>query len=386
MLNSAPVNFRSRVASTSASVGIEIKSDTVFGARAMTAHAAPLVPEDRFRPLRLTEFLMRACVASAQSAATPITRHRSAEQIARERWGETDRITRMILTTRAPTTPTNTTGAAAISPDIVGDFVSSLQPLSAAARLFEAAPRVSLARYHSVLFPRRATAIDPTKIPWVDELNNFPVQQFQLESVPLGPMCKLGAISVVSRETVESGAADTVIPQLLRENAALALDASLFSTTAASSARPAGILAGVTPLTGTANMLPDLEALAAAIAPHVSGFAYVMNPAQAIKVRLERGQFWPDDVAVWSSIGIPAGTVICLDPLAFASAFGPEPEIESSGHVMTLMDTAPPNDGSLAPSTMSMFQQDMVATKLKIRAAWVWRVNGAVAFTTGVTW
>jgi hypothetical protein len=233
-------------------------------------NARALVPEDRLRPLRLTEFLMRACVASATSAALPLTQHKSAEQIARERWGEADRITRMILT-RAPTTPTNTTGAAVLSPDIVGDFIGSLVPLSAAARLFEAAPRVSLAGYHQVLFPRLATAIDPTKIPWIDENNNFPVQQFQLEGVPLGPMCKLGAISVVTRETIEGGSADTVIPQLLQESAALSLDTSVFSTTAASSARPAGILAGVTPLTGTANMLPDLEALAQAIAPHVSG-------------------------------------------------------------------------------------------------------------------
>jgi hypothetical protein len=58
-------------------------------------------------------------------------------------------------------------------------------------------------------------------------------------------------------------------------------------------------------------------------------------------VKLERGGFWLSDVPIWSSIGITAGTVICLDPLAFASAFGPEPEIESSGHVMTLMDSAP---------------------------------------------
>jgi hypothetical protein len=346
----------------------------------------PIVPEDRdrFRQLRLTEFLMRACVASAKSAATPMTQHKSAEQIARERWGESDRFTRMIL--KAATTPTNTTSAAVLSPDVVGDFVDSLAPLSAASRLFAAAPRISLSGYHAVLFPRRVGAIDPAKVPWIDELNNFPVQQFQLESATLGPMCKLGAISAVTRETVESGSADTVIPQLLSESAALSLDVSVFSTTAASSARPAGILAGVAPLTGTANMLPDLEALAAAISSNVSGFAYVANPAQAIKIKLERGQFWPDDVPVWSSIGIPAGTVICLDPAGFASAFGPEPEIESSQHVMTLMDSAPPNDGSLAPSTMSMFQQDMVATRLKIRAAWAWRVNGAVSFATGVTW
>ena len=64
-----------------------------------------LVPEDRVRPLRLTEFLMRACVASACSAATPMTQHKSAHQIARERWGESDRFTRMIL--KAATTPAN---------------------------------------------------------------------------------------------------------------------------------------------------------------------------------------------------------------------------------------------------------------------------------------
>ena len=46
--------------------------------------------------------------------------------------------------------------------------------------------------------------------------------------MPLGPMCKLGAIAVCTRETIEGGSADTVIPQLLQESAALSLDVSVF--------------------------------------------------------------------------------------------------------------------------------------------------------------
>jgi hypothetical protein len=63
--------------------------------------------------------------------------------------------------------PTDRTTAAALAVQAVGDFIASLAPLSAGARLLEAAPRVSLDGINSIALPARSGAIDPTKVPWV---------------------------------------------------------------------------------------------------------------------------------------------------------------------------------------------------------------------------
>src|SRR5262249_32788250 len=144
--------------------------------------------------------------------------------------------------------------------------IASLVPISAGARLLEAAPRVSLDGVAQVNFPRRQGAIDPAAVPFVGEMAPIPVLQFLLNTVPLGPARKLAALAVATRELIEGGNGEQVINTLLRENAAASLDAVLFSNVAADATRPAGTLNGVAPLTPTAGgsdaMATDLGALA----------------------------------------------------------------------------------------------------------------------------
>jgi hypothetical protein len=84
-----------------------------------------------------------------------------------------------------------------------------------------------------------------------------------LENAALDPSRKLAAIAVATRETGSNG--EAVIGQLLREDTARKLDASLFSNVAGDATRPLGILAGVSPLTaatggGNVAMKTDLGA------------------------------------------------------------------------------------------------------------------------------
>ena len=76
-------------------------------------------------------------------------------------------------------------------------------------------------------------------------------------------------------------------------------------------------------------MTTDLNALAKAIAPVTTGLVFVAHPKQAAAINLNRGVTFPN-VEVWPTLGVAAGTVIALDPAAFVSAFGPEPEISAS--------------------------------------------------------
>ena len=137
----------------------------------------------------------------------------------------------------------------------------------------------------------------------------------------------------------------------------------------------------------------DLASLAAAISPVTSGLAFVVNPRQANAIKLRRGTTWPDNVPVWSSIGIAAGNVIALDPAAVVSGFDAAPEIrasrEASFHFedttpLQLVSGTPP--GTIASPVGSLWQSDLISLRLFLRAAWTLRVPGAIAWTSGVSW
>jgi hypothetical protein len=302
--------------------------------------------------------------------------------------------------TRAAVGPATTTGsgwADKLAPTVVSDFMASLVPLSAGARLLEAAPRVSLDGVGSILFPRRSGAISATAVPWVTEGDPAPVLQFVLDAATLDSAKKLIAIVVMTRELMEHSSANVVMRRLLAENVAAALDASLFSNVASSTSRPAGILNGVTALTaataGAGAMATDLSALAKALAPVTTGLVFVAHPAQAAMINLNRGVTYPN-VEVWPTLGVAAGTVIALDPAAFVSAFGPEPEISASTETLLHMESTTPlpfatgaqGSGVLATPARSMFQVDAVALKIKLRASWAWRTAGAVAWVASTNW
>jgi hypothetical protein len=126
--------------------------------------------------------------------------------------------------------------------------------------------------------------------------------------------------------------------------------------------------------------------LAAAISGATANLAIAANPAQANAIRLSRGTMFPPEVQVWASIAVPAGTVIALDPAAFCSGFGSVPEEISSTVAMLQMDTAPPDDPLAGPKTQELWQVDCIATMLKLRCAWTWRVDNAVAWIQGASW
>jgi Phage capsid family len=359
----------------------------------------PIVPEDirpNGRP-RPGKYLERACFAHARHA---MAHHGegSVESIAKAIWSYDD-VTPTVL--KAASSPAQTTGTwgSALATTAVSDFISSLAPISAAAKLLDASVRVSLAGINSISFPSRSGAIDPAATPWIPQGAPIPVGQLALTSVTLGPMHKLGLIATMTRETAEHSSGETVLTTLLRENAALALDSSLFSTAAATADRPAGLLAGISALPAAPNgddaaMTSDLADLAAAIGDDTAGpIAYIAHPAQVAAIRLRRGTTLPSDIPIWPSLAVAAGTVIVVDPTAIISAVDSAPEITSSKEALLHMESASPlqiasgaqGSGVLASPARSLFQTDAVAVRCILRAAWVLRAP-AVAWVSSVTW
>src|SRR5262245_27017158 len=99
---------------------------------------------------RAGSHIERAAYAACLHAIDPYLRG-SPEQIAKERWGD-DAVTEFILKAAvAPADRTTPAWAAPLAVQAVGDFISSLAPLSAGARLLDAAPRLSLEGINTLL-------------------------------------------------------------------------------------------------------------------------------------------------------------------------------------------------------------------------------------------
>lgn len=353
----------------------------------------PFRPDYSAAGARPAVHLERACFASALAVITK----GFDTSIAKQRWSDDAVVPLLLKAATAPASLTDAGWAGMLAREVVGDFIASLQPLSAAAKLFAAAPSASLDGVASISFPKRANAIAASDVLWVAEGAPIPVKRYSITGATLGPAKKLGVMVAASRQLMESDAAETALTLMLRESASLSLDASVFSNVAASAARPAGILAGIAALTpstaGADAQIGDLEKLAAAISGTSAGLAYVGHPRQINSIRLRRGNTFPRDVSLWPTVGVAEGTLIALDPAAVVSAFGVAPEIRSSIEVsMHLEDTTPQHIGTVgspnvvaAPAT-SLWQVDGVGVRLLLPAAWSVRAAGAIAWTTGVTW
>jgi capsid protein len=354
----------------------------------------PFKPDYAAAGSRPAVHLERACIASAMA----VIRKSYDTSIARDRWADDQVVPLLLRAATAPAALTDAGWAGTLARQVVGDFVSSLQPISAAAKLFAAAPSASLDGVATISFPKRASPIAASDVMWVSEAGVVPVKKYPITGVQLGPTKKLGVIVAATRQLMESSSAESALTLMLRESAAFSLDASVFSSTAASASRPAGILNGIAPLTATAGgqddaLSSDLEKLAAAIAPVSSGIAFIMNPRQGYSVRIRRGSTFARDIPIWTTTAVAEGTLIALDPAAIVSAFGVTPEIRSSIEVsLHLEDTAPAHIGTpgtpnvVAAPAHSMWQIDGVATRLLLPAAWAVRSPGAIAWLASATW
>jgi hypothetical protein len=201
---------------------------------------------------------------------------------------------------------------------------------------------------------------------------------------------ELAAISATS--------AEATIRMAMIEAAATALDAAVFSTTAASSARPAGLLAGVTPIVATAGggrdaLLSDLKQLAAALAAAGGGrniWLFAAVP-QAVVLQAEVGPAFRVPIVPVPSLA--AGTIVAIEVGGIASAYSGTPEVSASEDaVLHFEDTAPaqistpgtPNVVS-APDR-SLWQTNTTALRLILRCAWGTVQPGSVQVINSVTW
>jgi hypothetical protein len=355
----------------------------------------PFLPSDLPKP-NPAKAMSRAAFAVARNAL--INKGQGAVALAGERWPHDKEA---IALTRAATSPASTsssTWAGFLSPTFVSDFLGSLTGESAAARLIAAGTRLSLDGTYSVTVPHRSANLPNVDAQWVAELGVWPVRQVALAASTLGPTRKLITGAVVSRELADYANGEEIVGRLLIEDIGATLDASMFSATAASSSRPAGLLNGITALTATtgggeAAIRGDLAKLAVvATATGASDLVFIASPSYAARAALYPNVVG-DNLRVWPSVAVADGTIIAIAPGAFVSGFGAVPRIDAARHATLHLDDASPlaistagTPNTVAAPVSSMFQSDTIALRVILDAAWTLRATGAVAWLQSASW
>lgn len=298
----------------------------------------------------------------------------------------------------APADTTTSAWAGALAGQRVGAFLRSLRPRSAAAQLIERGLRIDMAGVNTVTLPQSTTAFPEPS--WIAEGAAIPAYAGDLGSATLGPPGKLAALAALTTELRDLSAedAEAIITSIMEDAAARALDASIFSTTAGSAVRPAGILNGVTGQTATTGggvnaLAGDVRNLVGAV--HAAGggssIVLVAAPQQAATAGILAGDF---KLPVIVAPNLAAGTVIAVEASAFASGFSDAPRVDVAEAATVEWDTTPgsPNLSTAgAPATIeapirSGFQTATYAIRLVLRGAWRMRGSGLVQYVTGATW
>lgn len=344
------------------------------------------------RPLldRRSSAVERAFIAMTRGAVHPRLAER--EQIERGVFADDRAVAAILHRATAPIGTTTTSGfAAELAQDLVGSFLATLAPLSAAATLIAQGLQVPLARAASMKLPAREGA-PSTTVSWVGESDPIPVREYALnDDCELAPR-KHGFIIGVSREVAKRAGGDAVIRTLIREDAAATLDGAYFATDAGDADSHAGMLAGLTPLAGYGGgdrvaMETDLTALSDVVSAGGSGqLAFIVSPKRANAFRIR----FPEHagLTMLPSLAVADDRVIAVDPASWAHGFGDDFEIDVSPSATIHMDTEPEqiSDSGVAAPVRSYWQTDCLAYRLLADVAFAARRTNAVAYLDGATW
>jgi hypothetical protein len=207
---------------------------------------------------------------------------------------------------------------------------------------------------------------------------------------------KLAAMSVFTRELLSHStpSVEDLVRDVISRSIALALDKQLFGNSAGTISAPPGLLNGVVALGATAGgtvdaLRIDVGNLANAVAA-VGGLniCFVADPKSAVKLALARGPGFNFDILTTGAFSTP--TVACFAVDAIASVTTGGLRIESTQDAAIQFDTAPGQnivDSGVTGEVRSLWQADMVATKLIFDTGWGLRVpTGAVAFVQSPSW
>jgi HK97 family phage major capsid protein len=189
-----------------------------------------------------------ALVALAHAATHQTRRERSA--IAQAVCGGDKVAAEIVERGAAPVGLTTLSGfGLQVTQSLVGEFVSGLQPLSAAAALVQRGLQINMGAASSMTIPARAAA-PSTTVSWVGEGLPIPARSYVLSNAGTLAPKKFGLIVAISRELAKFASGEAVVRALLQEDAAAAFDGAVFSADAGDATIHAGMRNGIAAIAG----------------------------------------------------------------------------------------------------------------------------------------
>lgn len=244
---------------------------------------------------------------------------------------------------------------------------------------------------------------------WVAEGAPIRVGRVTTAAVTMTPR-KLGVIAAFSRELAKRSTPDieSVVRQAILEDTAVILDGAIIDATASSTARPAGLLNGVSAVAsgyGGGDFQAVIADFGALLAPFYTANAadnitVLMNPNQGLKLSMMPG---PDGTFGWfdrirdrltilESTTVPANRLIALRNSDFATALGDAPEFDISEQAtIHLEDTTPleivsGTGPTTADPVRSLWQTNTIGVRMLMDCSFKMRRSGMVQWIDTTTW
>ena len=221
---------------------------------------------------------------------------------------------------------------------------------------------------------------------------------------------KMGVIVPFSRELAKRSTPmiEAVVRQAILEDAGTILDAALLDATASSTARPAGLLYGVSAAAtgyGGGDYRAVQEDFKALLAPFITANAadnivVIMNSSQALAVGLMDApmgnpnwfQAIRDRVTIIESTRATANRLVALRASDFATALGDAPEFDVSEQATIHMEDTTPLEivSGTGPTTAdpvrSLWQTATIGVRMIMDVSWTMRRAGLVQWIDTTTW
>ena len=304
-----------------------------------------------------------------------------------------------------------TTGTAGWASEIVqtvyAGFLDALMPYSVYPALAAKGIRLSFDGYGTVSIPSRTAG--GAAGGFVAEGAPIRVGRITTAATTMTAK-KLGVIVPFSRELAKRSTPmiEGLVRQAILEDTAAALDPLLMDAVAADSARPAGLLNGVSAAAsgyGGGDYQAVIEDFKALLAPFYAanaadGITVLMNPAQGLALSMMAG---PDGTFGWfnqvsqrlsfvESTSVTSGRLIAMRSSDFATAMGDSPDFDISEQATVHMEDTTPLEivSGTGPTTAdpvrSFFQTATIGVRCLWDMSWKMRRTGMVSWVDGTSW
>jgi HK97 family phage major capsid protein/HK97 family phage prohead protease len=390
--------------------GVEKTLATLKGAEAKIGAGAEPIAKTAAqprKPLGHTEkdgmdLIVRAAVVRGIAKAENVSIERALEM----RYAGNEAVGMILKADQTVGTTTVSGWASELVQTAYEGFLEALMPYSIFPALLGRGLSLNFDRWGTLSLPRRTAG--GAAGGFVGEGAPIRVGRITTAAATLTPK-KMGVIVPFTKELAKRStpAIEGIVRQAILEDTAAALDPLLLDATASSTARPAGLLNGVSAVGngyGGGDYTAVREDFRQLLAPFHSAngadnIVVIMNPAQGLNMSLMEGpvgdpnwlQRIKDRVTIIESTNATANRLIAIRASDFAGAGG-NPEFDISEQATIHMEDTTPLEivSGTGPTTAdpvrSLWQTASIAVRMLLDVSWTMRRTGMVQWVDTTTW